>query len=134
MRFKSAFRNAALALCLSAGCTAAGWVVHARAADDQQTPSPDKGTTGQSNCIDETDDYQTHGRNITFVIGLTNKCDKRLRCEVFAYVISAKGPASGHAVLRLGPKSSGAGATKSYAMRVRMAGGSAQVARECRVF
>ncbi|HUD89190.1 MAG TPA: hypothetical protein VMR17_22275 [Xanthobacteraceae bacterium] len=100
----------------------------------QQNPVPDPGTTGQAACIDETGDYETHGRTITFVIGLANKCDKRLKCTIDAYVVGAKGPASGHATLILGARSSGAAAKATYAMRVKAAGGTAQVSRECRVF
>jgi hypothetical protein len=50
----------------------------------QQNPVPDAGTTGQAACIDETGDYETHGNAITFVIGLANKCDKRLKCTIDA--------------------------------------------------
>jgi hypothetical protein len=100
----------------------------------QQNPVPDAGTTGQAACIDETGDYATHGSAVTFVIGLTNKCDKRLRCRIFAYVVGAKGPASGQTTMILGAKSSGAAAKQTYAMRVKAAGGTAQVSRECRVY
>jgi hypothetical protein len=100
----------------------------------QTTPVPDPGTTGQAACIDETGDYQTRGNAVTFVIGLSNKCDKRLKCTIDAYVVGAKGPSSGHATLILGATSSGAAAKISYAMKVKMAGGTAQVSRQCRVF
>ena len=97
-------------------------------------PVPDAGTTGQAVCIDETGDYQTRGNAVTFVIGLANKCDKRLKCTIDAYVVGAKGPSSGHTILILGATSSGAAAKQSYAMKVKMAGGTAQVSRQCRVF
>ena len=74
------------------------------------------------------------GKRISFLITLENKCEKRLKCEIFAYVIGAKGPSSGHAVLVLGAKSSGAAAKKSYAMRVNAAGGTAQVSHDCKTF
>jgi hypothetical protein len=130
---KSALWSAALALGICMVLVAAGWQDRARA-EDQQTPTPEPGTTGQESCIGQTEGYETHGRVVTYVITLSNKCDKRMRCEVFAYLTSAKGPALGHGVLRLGPKSSGANATRTYTMRTRMAGGSAQLARECRVY
>src|SRR5271169_3989710 len=100
----------------------------------QTTPVPDPGTTGQASCIEETGDYQTHGNAVTFVIGLANKCDKRLKCTIDAYVVGAKGPSSGHTTMILGATSSGAAAKKSYAMIVKAAGGTAQVSRQCRVF
>ena len=100
----------------------------------EQNPAPDAGTTGQASCIEETGDYQSHGGAVTFVIGLTNKCDKRLKCTIDAYVVGAKGPSSGHATMLLGAASSGAAAKKTYAMKVKAAGGTAQVSRQCRVF
>jgi hypothetical protein len=102
--------------------------------DKAEPPVPDPGTTGQAACIDEIGDYATHGNAVTFVIGLTNKCDKRLKCKIFAYVVGAKGPSSGQTTMILGAKSSGAAATNTYAMRVKAAGGTAQVSRECGVF
>jgi hypothetical protein len=100
----------------------------------QKAPVADPGTTGQATCIEETGDYQTHGNAVAFVIGLSNKCDKRLKCTIDAYVVGAKGPSSGHAILILGAASSGAAAKQSYAMKVKMAGGTAQVSRRCREF
>ena len=100
----------------------------------EQNPAPDAGTTGQASCIEETGDYQSHGGAVTFVIGLANKCDKRLKCTIDAYVVGAKGPSSGHTILILGATSSGAAAKQSYAMKVKMAGGTAQVSRQCHVF
>jgi hypothetical protein len=82
-------------------------------------------------CLQETGDYVPHGKAITYVIGLTNTCDKRIKCKIAAYVVGAKGPASGHATLILGAQSSGAAAKKSYAMKVKAAGGTAQVSRDC---
>jgi hypothetical protein len=99
-----------------------------------QDPVPDAGTTGQAACIDETGDYETHGKTVTFVIGLTNKCDKRLKCAIFANVTGARGSSLGHTTMILGAKSSGSAAKKSYAMKVKAAGGTAQVSRDCRVF
>jgi hypothetical protein len=100
----------------------------------QKNSAPDPGTTEQAACIEETGDYETHGAAVTFVIGLSNKCDKRLKCTIDAYVVGAKGPASGHTIMILGAASSGAAAKQSYAMKVKMAGGTAQVSRQCRVF
>ena len=56
-----------------------------------------------------------------------------MKCRVYVYVISAKGPVRGHATLVLAPKSDGAAAQKTYALKVKMLGGMAQSARECRV-
>ena len=99
-----------------------------------ENPVPEGGTTAQAACISETGDYETHGAAVTFVIGLENKCDQPLKCKIYANVSSPKGNSLGQATLVLGARSSGAAAKKTYAMRVKAAGGIAQVSRECGVF
>jgi hypothetical protein len=107
-------------------------------AGDQQNPlpataAPPPAAAGDLQaCLAETGDYQTHGSAVTYAIGLTNSCDKRIRCVIDAYVVGAKGPTSGHAVMVLGAKSSGAAATKIYTMKVKAFGGTAQVSRDCK--
>ena len=134
MRLPSVVRRSAAALILCAGFAAAASAEDKAApADGKPTPSAAAGAAAQSACIEETGDYETHGKIVTFVIGLENTCEKPMKCEVFAYVVGAKGPSSGHATMLLGAKSSGAAAKKSYAMKVKMAGGTAQVSRQCRV-
>jgi hypothetical protein len=91
-------------------------------------------TTDLQSCLNETGDYVTHGNTVTYVIGITNTCDKRLKCTIYAYVVGARGPASGHTTMILGAQSSGAAAKKTYTMRVKSAGGTAQVSRDCKVF
>ena len=107
-------------------------------AGDQQNPlpaaaAPSPPATGDLQaCLAETGDYQTHGSAVTYLIGLTNSCDKRIRCVIDAYVVGAKGPSSGHTVMTLGAKSSGAAAKKTYVMKVKAFGGTAQVSRDCK--
>jgi hypothetical protein len=85
-------------------------------------------------CLRETGDYVTRGNVILYVIGITNTCDARLRCQIFANVTGAKGSSLGHTVMTLGPAASGAAAQQSHTMRVKAAGGTAQVSRDCKVF
>ena len=94
---------------------------------------PEPGTTPQSSCIAESGSYRQSGRRVDYVIGLENKCERRIRCVVFAYVVQAKGPSSGRATLVLAPRSQAAAAKKSYALKVRMIGGITQTTRECRL-
>jgi len=107
-------------------------------AGDRQNPLPAAAVSSPSAaddlqaCLVETGDYQTDGSAVTYLIGLTNSCDKLIRCVIDAYVVGAKGPASGHAVMILGAKSSGAAATKTYTMKVKAFGGTAQVSRDCK--
>jgi hypothetical protein len=96
-------------------------------------PVPDKGTTPQLNCISQDSRYTQDGKAIFFVQTFENKCEARIRCEVFVYQINARGPTQGRATLTLARKSGGAAATKVYKLKVKGAGGSSTSARECRV-
>jgi hypothetical protein len=83
-------------------------------------------------CLQETGDYVARGRTVFYVIAITNSCAAKLRCEIFANVTGVRGTSLGHTVMILGP-AGGAAAKKSYDMRVKAAGGIAQVSRECKV-
>ena len=83
-------------------------------------------------CLQETGDYMTRGKTVTYVIGLTNTCARRLRCEIYANISGARGTSLGHTVMTLGPSGSGAAAQRTYTMRVKAAGGIAQVSRDCK--
>jgi hypothetical protein len=134
LRLASLSRIAACVLISSAALIATAVAAAAEDADAPAAPVPDPGSSGQASCIEQTGDYVSHGDAVTYVIGFTNKCYKRLKCKIYAYVVGARGPASGETTLVLGAKSSGDAAKKTYAMKVKSAGGVAQVSRECRVF
>jgi hypothetical protein len=85
-------------------------------------------------CLKETGDYVTRGGETLYVIGITNTCNARLRCTIFANVTGAKGSSLGHTVMTLGPAASGAAAEQTHTMRVKAAGGTAEVERDCKVF
>jgi hypothetical protein len=96
LSFASAVRLAAFAFLLWTGCLSDAL------ADDAATPpaspqqaAPDTAAARQTNCIDETGDFASHGNVVTYVIGFQNKCEKRLRCTLDAYVVGPKGPTSG---------------------------------------
>jgi hypothetical protein len=112
------FAGAALAALLSAAALA-----------DEPKATPGWGP--QTGCIGETDVF-TNDKGPHFSMTLTNKCEAKLACKVWAYVITARGPTQGATVMHLGPKSSGAAASKTYVFRVRVAGGSAEAAHRCR--
>jgi hypothetical protein len=98
----------------------------------RQAISPETVSDDLQTCLRQTGDYVTRSKVIVYVIGITNTCEKRLRCEVFANVTGARGSAVGHTIMILGPASNDAAAKKSYEMKVKAAGGIAQVSRECR--
>jgi hypothetical protein len=133
MRFTSRSKLCALTLAMAVGFASAGSAEDADGQKVEPPPVPDRGTTAQPNCIDETSDYTTRGKSLFSVMKLTNKCEARMKCAVFVYKINARGAAQGRATLTLGPKSDGAAATKSYALKVKGAGGFSTSARECRV-
>ena len=83
-------------------------------------------------CLQQTGDYLAHGKTVTYVIGLTNTCAKRLRCEIYANISGARGTSLDHTIMTLGPAGSGAAAQQTYTMRVKAAGGVAQVSRDCK--
>lgn len=101
------------------------------------TPAPAAAPADASSdvqvCLKETGDYVTHGSAVIYVIGIANSCEKKLRCEVYANISGVKGTSLGHTVMTLGRASDGAAAKKSYEMRVKSAGGIAQISRECKV-
>ena len=134
MRLTSTSSLLALILAMAVGFASAG---HAEDADGQKAeppPVPDRGTTAQPNCIDESSEYTKRGKSLFSVMKLTNKCEARMKCAVFVYKINARGAAHGRSTLILGPKSDGAAATKTYALKVKGAGGFSTSDRECRVF
>ena len=135
MRFTSTAKLRALTLAMAIGFASAGYTQDAPA-DTQKAespPVPDRGTTAQPNCIEESAEYTKRGKSLFSVMKLTNKCEARMKCAVFVYKINARGAAQGRATLILGPKSDGAAATRSYALKVKGAGGFSTSARECRV-
>jgi hypothetical protein len=100
----------------------------AKPSDTQQAPAPDAAKDLQS-CLDETGDFVTHGNAYTYVIGLENKCAKRMKCTIDAYITGAKGPVSVHTVMTLDAKSK-----KTYTAKVKTSGGTAEVSRDCKVY
>jgi len=95
-------------------------------------PVADKGTTSQLNCIADNNRDVGKGHNSIYRIEMSNKCERRLKCAVFAYAITAKGPSQGRATLVLAPKSQGA-APQFYDFKIKGSGGMTTTSRECRV-
>jgi hypothetical protein len=117
---------------------AAAFMLSATSAFAQTAPAPevppvaDKGTTSQLNCIADNNRDVGKGNNSIYRIEMSNKCEQRLKCAVFAYAITAKGPSQGRATLVLAPKSQGA-APQFYDFKIKGTGGMTTTSRECRV-
>ena len=115
-------------------CATAAQAQTVPATAQEPPPQADAGTTIQANCIAEKDEFKMRGRQPVFEIALENKCEQRVKCKVFVYINSAKGPVQGRGTIVLAEKSRGAAATKSFTMKAKMPGGSSQSARECRTY
>ena len=122
MYFMAAVQVLSVVIALCAGAAAAlGETTAPAGPDDLQS------------CLRQTGDYLTRGKTVDYVIGITNTCARRLRCEIYASISGARGTSLGHTVMTLGPAGSGAAAQQTYTMRVKAAGGIAQVSRDCKV-
>jgi hypothetical protein len=99
----------------------------AAAASAQPSPAGDLQA-----CLKETGDYVSIGKAVLYVIGIANTCGQRLRCEIFASITGAKGSSVGHTIMTLDAAGSGAAAVQTYSMRVKAAGGTAMVSRDCK--
>jgi hypothetical protein len=138
-----ALKTLYLALMIGVGFGAPGWAQNATVPPDGQRPSTEEhppAAAGQpppppsdDKCITDDSGFKQNGKSATFVIALKNSCEKRVRCTVSAYIVTAGGPSSGRSVLTLGPKSDGPTAEKSYVMKVKSAGGMANISRECKL-
>src|SRR5262245_2129300 len=99
--------------------------------DPGQEPPSNQTAADPQKCIKENSGFKQTGKAATFEIALANSCAQRFRCTISAYVTTAGGPTQGRSVLVLAPKSR-SGATKTYVMKVKSAGGMANVSRECK--
>ncbi len=128
----------ALMLCL-AGATAAqdkpaaapGQAVEPAQAG-QTAPKPEPGESPKPKCIAQKEGYTHKGKAIRYAIQLTNLCEQRMKCKVFAHLSNARGESRGHGTLVLAPKSKGAAATKTFEMKTEMDSGMAELSRECK--
>ncbi len=85
-------------------------------------------------CITDSSNFKAEDKRAYFIVALENACEQRVTCEVFANIRTARGSKRGHGTLVLAAKSAGAEAKKSYRLRVKIAGGMAQVERECKAY
>jgi hypothetical protein len=85
-------------------------------------------------CISDSSNFKAEDKHAYFIVALENACEQRVTCEVFANIRTARGSKRGHGTLVLAAKSAGAEAKKSYRMRIKVAGGMAQVERQCKAY
>jgi hypothetical protein len=107
---------------LSAPALAAPYVFGQPPLDEGQTPPE------QHDCVVGNSDFTP---NATYLIELTNTCEKRYRCTVRAYIVNAAGPTRDEAVLTLEPASSGALARKVHVVKLKGSYGEAHLSQSC---
>ncbi|MEH2476982.1 hypothetical protein V1282_000339 [Nitrobacteraceae bacterium AZCC 2146] len=91
----------------------------------------DDGEMNAKSCIIDKDlNFHDDNGKYTFRMDFENDCARSITCTVDAYITGARGPSSGHAILLFAAKTQ-APTPKSYTMKVKAAGGTAQVARSC---
>ena len=95
-------------------------------------PSPNRAKARKPKCIAQKEGYTHKGKAIGYAIQLTNLCEQRMKCKVYAHLSNASGESRGHGTLVLAPKSKGAAATKTFEMKTEMDSGMAELSRECK--
>ena len=123
----------AAALLIGGGTLAANWLSPASAANEQAAKA-EADVSPENKCVADTARFKAEDKHAYFIVALENNCEQRVKCEVNANIKTARGKRHGHATLVLGPRSAGADAKKSYSLRVKVAGGMAQVERDCTAF
>ena len=94
--------------------------------------APKDDGTPKSECIGTESGFKTEGKRIFYEVALENKCEKKLRCQVFVNIMNSHGGANGHRTLVLAAKADGEAAKRSYRIATSEASGMIQVSRECK--
>jgi hypothetical protein len=66
------------------------------------------------------------------VIELENRCEKRIRCRVYANVTTARDSKRAKTTMTLAPHAQGKKSKQTFAVRIHENGGMAQVSRDCK--
>jgi hypothetical protein len=83
-------------------------------------------------CVTSNTAWRENGKSTMFEIELLNSCDVRLKCTVDAFVIGARGQAQGHGTIVLAAAPKGQTTRNVYAMKVKSAGGMANISHSCK--
>ncbi len=136
---KSNAAAVALAWFLTCHCSFAGSAPDADVPDHQRPPAEQdavrpapEAAPEKQQCVNSNADFKTKGGAATFEVELINTCNKRVKCTIDAFVTGAKGPVQGHGTLTLAAAAKGQRTSKTYIMKVKSAGGMANVAHSCK--
>jgi hypothetical protein len=94
------------------------------AAAEQQPEKP--------KCVTSNTEWKEKGKLTTFEVELQNTCDMRLKCTVEAFVTGSGGQAQGHGTIVLEAAPKGQTTRNAYTMKVKSAGGMANVSHSCK--
>jgi hypothetical protein len=130
--------SALLGLLLAVGVCSSAFAVKPEVPDGQKPPAgkteqkPPETKKEEPKCITNQTDFKQVGDKPVFEVALENSCDVRLKCTIDLYVLGAKGPVQGHTTMVLGPAAKGQTTRKVYALKVKSAGGMANMSQECK--
>jgi hypothetical protein len=117
----------ATALVATAAC---GLGLNAAFAGDESS-NPKTATTTATECIADNDsDYAEDGGKYTYTMKFQNNCHKPIACVIDAYIVGFRGPTSAHGTVQF-PAMGRTPVHKSFVVRVKAMGGTAQAGRTC---
>jgi hypothetical protein len=149
--FAVTFRSTSTALGLAVTLIMSGGVGGSRAQDEtasshqkpaaeQQAPADQSAaekpqaekSEEKVTCVTSNTAWREKGKSTTFEIELQNICDMKLKCTVDAFVTGARGQAQGHGTVVLAAAPKGQPTRNVYAMKVKSAGGMANISHSCK--
>ncbi len=131
MTFRSTWAAGALALLLASGGSFTALAQDA-AADDGQKPPAEQAAPEKPKCVTSNTNFKEKGKAAIFEVELQNTCDMRLKCTIDAFVTGARGQAQGHGTIILAAAPKGQTTRNAYALKVKSAGGIANVSHSCK--
>ena len=132
MTFKATLAAVGFVLCLTGGGALAQ---NATVSNGQEPPAEQAAAEKppeKPKCVNNNSGFKEKGKTATFEVELENSCDERLKCTVDAFVTGARGQAQGHGTLILPAAPKGQTTRKTYEMKIKSAGGMANVSHSCK--
>jgi hypothetical protein len=102
------------------------------AGDDGQKPPAEQPAPEKPKCVTSNTNFKEKGKAAIFEVELQNTCDMRLKCTIDAFVTGSRGQAQGHGTTILAAAPKGQTTRNAYAMKVKSAGGIANVSYSCK--
>lgn len=130
--------SALLGLLLAVGVCSSAFAVKPEVPDGHKPPAeqaeqkPAEPKKEEPKCVTNQTGFKQDGDKPVFEVALENSCGVRLKCTIDIYVLGAKGPVQGHTTMVLGPAARGQTTRKVYALKVKSAGGMANMSQQCK--